>query len=111
MDRIANVYHATDRAELALELQERALAIHRELNDMTGEALVLNNMSYTYLDLGRYEDALGTAHGGLHWAESQEGLYMLMGFLDTVAEVYRRKGDLDAAAEYSARELRVGARA
>ncbi len=107
MDRMANVYHSTARAELALDLHRRALAIHRELGDTTGEALVLNNMSYTYLDLGWYEDALGTAHGALHWAECQERVYLLMGFLDTVAEVYRRKGDLDAAAEYSNRSYEL----
>jgi diguanylate cyclase (GGDEF)-like protein len=103
MDRVANVYHATDRAALALDLQERALSIHRELGDTTGEAIVLNNMTYTLLDLGRYDDALGTVHGALHWAENEERLYLLMGVLDTVAEVYRRRGDLDTAAEYSAR--------
>lgn len=103
MDRIANVYHATERASLALDLQQRALAIHRELGDATGEAIVLNNITYTYLDLGRYDDALGTVHGALHWAENEERLYLLMGILDTVAEVYRRRGDLETAAEYSAR--------
>lgn len=104
MDRIANVYHSTDRAMFALGMQERVLAIHRELGDRTGEAIVLNNMTYTYLDLNRYDEALKAALASLNWAEEEECTYLLMGVLDTLAEVYRRKGDLDIAAEYSARD-------
>ena len=74
MDRIANVYHATrprrTRARPSATRLWRSIA---SWNDTVGEALVLNNMTYTYLDLGMYEEALGTAHGALHWAESQEG--------------------------------------
>jgi diguanylate cyclase len=103
MDRTAAVYHATNRAQLALDLQQRALTLHRELGDTTGEALTRNNMTYTYLDLGRYDEALDSALAAMRWAEENERLYLLMGVLDTVAEVYRRRGDLDMAAEYSAR--------
>lgn len=107
MDRTANVYGATDRAPLALDLHERALAIHRELGDTTGEAMVLNNMSYTLIELGRYEDALGTAFGALHFAESVERLYLLMGVLGTVADIYLAMGDLDKAADYSGQGLEL----
>ena len=103
MNRIANVYHATDRTELALHLQQRALAIHRNLGDSTGEALLLNNMTYTYLDLDRFEEARESALAALSWAETKERHYLLMAVLDTIAEVYRRMGDLDTAAEYSER--------
>lgn len=103
MSRVANVYHATDRLELALDLQKQALVVHRRLGDATGEALVLNNMTYTYLDLDQYDDAHESALAALRWAEVEERHYMLMAVLDTVAEMYRRSGDLDAAAEYSAR--------
>ena len=103
LDRIARVCHATERVPLALDLQQRALAIHRELGDDTGEALVLNNMSYTLLDLGRDDEALDSAASALRWAETEDSLYLLMAVLDTVAEVYRRRGELDKAAESSAR--------
>ncbi len=98
MDRTACVYHATARAVLALDLQLRALALLGELGDANGEALVRNNMTYTYLDLGRYDDALNSALASLEWAEKEERVFLLMGVLDTVAEVHLRRGDLDAAA-------------
>jgi len=107
LDRIASVYHATERADLALDIQKRALAIHRDLGDDTGEALVLNNMSYAFLRLDRYDKALESALDALRWAESEESLYLLMGVLDTVAEIYRVMGDLDQAAAYSKRGLHL----
>ena len=109
MDRLAAVYHATARIPLALDLQLRALAIHRELGDMRGEATTLNNITYTYLDLDRQEDALASALGALHYAEAAEKQYLLMGVLDTVAEVYLARGDLDEAAQFSARGLELAA--
>ena len=105
MDRIANVYHATGHPSAALDLQLRALAIFRESVNPAGEALVLNNMTYTYLDLDDFPSALGSARGALEYAEAQERVYMRMGVLDTLAEVYRRMGDLDNAAKYSAEGL------
>ena len=107
MDRIANVYQSTSRPTLALDLQQRALSIHRELGDQRGEALTLNNMTYTLLDLGMNDEALASAFGALHYAESTERHFLLMGVLDTVAEVYLRRGELDLAAKHSAQGLEL----
>ena len=105
MDRMATVYRATRRPSLALDMQQRALGIHRELHDDTGEALVLNHMAFTYLDLNQFKEALDSALAALRWAESEESLYLLMKALETIAEIYRSTGDLEMAAEYSERGL------
>jgi len=107
LDRIAMVYHATQRSEFALDMQIRALAIHRELRDEVGEALVLTHMAYTYLGLDRFREARDLALKALRWAEQEHSLHLLMKALDTIAEVYRSTGELDMAAEYSARSYRL----
>ena len=107
MDQLANVYTSTAHADSALDLQLRAVQVHRELGDVTGEALALNNMAYTYLALDRTEDARGAAMGALHFAETTGRQYMLMGVFDTVAEVLLNAGELELAIEYAVRGLEL----
>ena len=60
MDRIANVYHATDRRRArARPPAARARYPPRARRHDAAKRSSLNNMTYTYLDLGRYEEALG----------------------------------------------------
>jgi diguanylate cyclase (GGDEF)-like protein len=105
MDRIACVYRSTARASLALELQQRSLALFHEMGDLAGEATVLSNMARTFVELGRQEEALDSAFGALRFAESSEDPRMLMDAFDTLAEVYLTMNDLDEAAKYVAQGL------
>ncbi|MDT8286382.1 MAG: tetratricopeptide repeat protein, partial [Elusimicrobiales bacterium] len=58
------VHASSGHADMGLEMQERALSIHRDLGDRTGEAFTLNNTAYTYLELGR-DDSETRTHRAL----------------------------------------------
>jgi diguanylate cyclase (GGDEF)-like protein len=79
--------------------------VYRELGDATGEALALNNIAYTYLDLGDPEAALASAEAALDFSEAHRNHFLEMGVLDTLAEIHLRSGRLDAAQAYSERGL------
>ena len=95
LDRIACVHASAGHLDVARDAHERALAIHRELGDAMGEALALNNIAYTYLDLGDPDAALAAAEAALDYCEAQEPHFLLMGVLDTLAEIHMRTGDLE----------------
>jgi len=98
LDRVANVYSFFDtQVDAALELQDRALEMHRELGDRMGEAAVLNNRAYTYITQGDLDAALETARAALQYAQGGGRDYLHMAVLDTVAEVHLLRDELDEA--------------
>ena len=66
-----------------------------------GEALVLNNMAYTYLDLGEHAEALDAAHAALRYAEKEGRHHLRMWVLDTLADVYVQMGDAEEAERFA----------
>jgi len=107
LERLAAVQGATESADVAIATHLRALDLHRELDDRFGEGLALNNMAYTYVDLGDLDRALDSAQAALAFAESANWPYLLLGALDTVAHVYLQLGDLDRAEHYTRRNLQL----
>lgn len=98
LDRIANVYSSFDtQVDAALEIQDRALKMHRELGDRMGEATVLNNRAYTLIRQGDLDAALETAQAALQYAQGGGRDYLLMAVLDTIAEVHLLRDELDEA--------------
>lgn len=105
LDNIGSVHTSSDHADVGLESQERSLSLHRELRDPMGEALTQNNISYTYMALGRDDDALAAATSALHYAESEGRHYLEMWVLDTLSDVYLHMRNADAAEVYAERAL------
>ncbi|HSK48597.1 MAG TPA: diguanylate cyclase [Coriobacteriia bacterium] len=105
LDGIGSVHASSGHVEEGLEAQQRSLSLHRQLGDSMGEALVLNNMAYTQMDAGDVGAALDSACRALRFAEETDRPYLLVGVLDTVAEVHRRLGNLEQAEHFNARTL------
>ena len=83
------------------------LAIHRELEDLIGEATTLNNMAYTKLDLGDTQGALECAVAASGYAEQAERPVLLVAALDTLCDIHMALGDLDAAEGFARRGLAI----
>ena len=105
LDGIGSVHASSGHVEEGLEAQQRSLSLHRQLGDSMGEALVLNNMAYTQMDAGDVGAALDSACRALRFAEETDRPYLLVGVLDTVAEVQRRLGNLEEAERFNAKTL------
>lgn len=111
LDRIAAVHASAGHPEIGRTTHERSLAMHRELGDELGEALALNNVAYTYLDLGDLDRALECARAAQRYCERSGNLYLHMGVYDTLAELHITKGDLDSAEKYSRLDLAMARKA
>jgi len=107
LDSIANVYSSSPtEVELALEAQKRALELHRALGDRMGEALVLNNSAYTYLELYDLDAALESATSAMEYASSDEAKdFLYRAVLGTLADVHLRRGELEESRACTLRSL------
>jgi diguanylate cyclase (GGDEF)-like protein len=101
LDRIAAVHASAGHPEIGRTTHERSLAMHRELGDELGEALALNNIAYSYMDLDELEQARECARTAQRYCERSGNLYLHMGVYDTLAEINILDGELDAAEKYS----------
>jgi diguanylate cyclase len=98
LDSIANVYSSSPtNVDSALELQTRALALHRELGDRMGEALILNNRAYTLMALEDLDAALASATAALEYASTDGREFMYRAVLDTLSDIHLRRGELEQA--------------
>ncbi len=101
LDRIAAVHASAGHPEIGRTTHERSLEMHRELGDELGEALALNNIAYSYMDLDDLEHARTCARASQRYCERSGNLYLHMGVYDTLAEISILDGDLDSAEKYS----------
>ncbi|MBN2848719.1 MAG: diguanylate cyclase [Coriobacteriia bacterium] len=107
LDRFGSVHAACGHDDVAIEHQRRSLELHRAHGDDTGEALALNNMTYTLMGTGDLEGALAAAEAALAYAQDADQPYLQVGVMDTVAEVHLRLGDLDGTEHYARRTVEM----
>lgn len=84
---------------------EQALALKRELRDLSGEAQVLIVMGASYLHLGQSEKALDYDNRALAIAQSLSNKHLEALAFGVLGGVYREMGQNEKALEYFNREL------
>ena len=95
-----------NRSEEAITLQERALAIDRELNDPEGVMIELLNLGNLHKGLGHYDEALRLMEEAVDVRESYEGQdaaeldRRLSYVLHNIGNLHRALGDNEKAVEY-----------
>ncbi|MCK4806837.1 MAG: diguanylate cyclase, partial [Candidatus Aegiribacteria sp.] len=98
--RKADVISELDSEDEALELYERALEIYKRIDDMTGQATVLNNMHAFYSHQGDYATSLSTMEEVIRMnIKLDDKLGLATGYYN-IAEYYQEINMLDLAREY-----------
>lgn len=96
---LGTAHASTGNYELALNLFEKAKAIHLDLKNLQGEASILHNMGLIYLRKGDYPTSLDYLLKSLGIKKSLEGV-KTSNTLSSIGEVYRYKKDYDKALDY-----------
>jgi DNA-binding SARP family transcriptional activator len=86
---------------------EQALAIYREIGDRRNEAQVANNLAFTYLILGRHEEAVAALLGALHLQREAGRRYGEGVALCNLGEAYLELGRHDEAIAASQEALAI----
>ncbi len=98
--RKADVISELETVDDALELYEKALEIYVRIDDMPGQATVLNNMHSIYSHQGDYATSLGTMEEVIRiYMKLDDKLGLAVGYYN-IAEYYQEINMLDLAREY-----------
>jgi diguanylate cyclase (GGDEF)-like protein len=96
LDLVASTYKDPEQM---LELHEKAYEIFERLESIEGQSRVLNNWSYTLMELKEYAPALEKARKS-HQLAREHGMHMdVINIAATIGEIFTRMGDYANAYE------------
>jgi DNA-binding SARP family transcriptional activator/tetratricopeptide (TPR) repeat protein len=93
---IADAFKALDRMDEAFDWYQRAVALYQQVDAPIELAFTVNNLAYSYILAGRYEDAVATALEAVELARGQS-TSIAASALDTLGTAYLRAGKTDQA--------------
>jgi diguanylate cyclase (GGDEF)-like protein len=105
--RRADVLSECGRGEQAVELYNRALGLCREMGDLPGEALVLNNMHGGYSSTGDYEQAVEVLEKVVDMTRRLDDRLGLAIAFYNIAEHHLQLNSLTAARSYFGRYIEL----
>lgn len=96
LDLVASTYKDPEKA---LEFYEQAYKIFERLESVEGQSRILNNWSYTLMELKEYAPALEKARES-HQLAREHGMYMdVINVAATIGEIFTCMGDFANASE------------
>lgn len=107
LDNLALVEKAVGRFDESLKMSMQSLVQHRQLGDVAGEALCLNNLGALQVDLGDYAAGVVNLKVALALCE-RHGLVATKGLvLANLAELAVKNGDVESARRHGQHALDV----
>ena len=100
LDNLSQLFSNLGQTDLALEAQQKALALARQIGDREGESNVLFDMGETYKMAHRLDDALSALRDSMQIEREREDEANLALRLTSIGDVYRQKGQYDDALVY-----------
>jgi CHAT domain-containing protein/Tfp pilus assembly protein PilF len=104
---LGSAYYYEQRMPEALEAQQQAVALAREIGNRKGLSRALNNAAAVLRDLGRYEDSLNYFYQVLGLCRELHDLPMQWTALRNIGTLYTEMGDLDKGEAPLQESLRV----
>jgi diguanylate cyclase (GGDEF)-like protein len=96
LDLVASTYKDPEQA---LKIYEEAYEIFERLENFEGQSRILNNWSYTLMELNEYAPALEKARKS-HQLAREHGMHMdIINVAATIGEIFTRMGDFERAHE------------
>jgi tetratricopeptide (TPR) repeat protein len=105
MNGLALLHREAGRAETALPIAERSLALERERGQRRVIAICLINYAATLVDLDRLDEARAMVAEAIDLTRDASELLDMVDFDQVLAEIELRQGDWDAAAHRLRRVL------
>jgi diguanylate cyclase (GGDEF)-like protein len=105
LNNLGTVYQRLNDTSRALECYLKSLKIREDIGDHSGEGGPLNNIGLIYQELGEYEKALEFYFKGLDYETASDGAHAIL--LMNIGNAYFRLGNLNQAADYLKRSLKV----
>ncbi len=105
---IGNIHLIAKKYEKAIATYEEAREVYHTLNDMDGEANILNNLCHCYHQDGQYEKALASGLQGLSLCEEFDISARIHGYmLNNVGYAYLKDGSLEESEDYFKKSLQL----
>lgn len=91
----------------AQQYLEQALAIQREIGNISSQGFTLNRLGNTLVHLGRYAQAQDCLESALHISRKKNTRRLEQSALSHLGQIARRQGDYVGASDYAERSLRL----